>query len=114
MLFNPFNPLANSQKTTRAPIPIAIHPYFYNVLDSTSLQTSTTINLGQSSTTTATTTAATTLPPNFCRTSADCGMGSCCRDMNNQVIVMSEVFDATGNLNYFSLTIRTIPFIVFL
>lgn len=63
------------------------------------MQTTTTPGTTTDSTTTQTTSttmATPTLPPNFCRTSADCGIGACCRDMNNLVIVMSEVFDATG------------------
>lgn len=51
---------------------------------------------GTTTESTTTTPSPTTLPPNFCRTSADCPLSSCCRDLNQKVLVMSEVFDATG------------------
>ncbi|XP_071157914.1 probable serine/threonine-protein kinase dyrk2 isoform X2 [Mytilus edulis] len=93
VLFDPniYNPFVKNQQTTRAPI--VINPMFYHIMPpGISLSTS-----GQTTTESTTTTASpTTLPPNFCRTSADCPLSSCCRDLNQKVLVMSEVFDATG------------------
>ncbi|XP_063421652.1 uncharacterized protein LOC134706553 [Mytilus trossulus] len=98
VLFDPniYNPFVKNQQTTRAPI--VINPMFYHIMPpgisfSTSGQTTTT---GTTTAPTTTTPSPTTLPPNFCRISADCPLSSCCRDLNQKVIVMSEVFDATG------------------
>ncbi|XP_052094852.1 uncharacterized protein LOC127730468 [Mytilus californianus] len=103
VLFDPniYNPFVTYQQTTRPPI--VINPMFYHIISpGTSLSTAatsgqtTTTGTTTESTTITTTPLLTTLPPNFCRTSADCPLGSCCRDLNKQVLVMSEVFDATG------------------
>lgn len=103
VLFNPFKQLTSKPASTRA-APIPIHPMFYHIMLPTS---STTTQSGTTTPTSATTTATTTptttvtsttttLPPNFCTMSADCPVGTCCRDLNNKVLLMSEVFDVTG------------------
>ncbi|VDI69561.1 Hypothetical predicted protein [Mytilus galloprovincialis] len=98
VLFDPniYNPFVKNQQTTRASI--VINPMFYHIMPpGISLSTSgQTTAAGTTTESTTTTPSPTTLPPNFCRTSADCPLSSCCRDLNQKVLVMSEVFDATG------------------